>query len=71
MKNKLDVIEKLAELEHIQWAKWADHMLKNMTEENIKRWQRQVKTPYHELSEKEKDSDRKWALRVFEIMESS
>lgn len=61
------ILEKLAELEHIQWSHWTKHMLNNMTPENIDRWRRQIATPYSELTEKEKDSDREWARRVLEI----
>jgi len=32
--------------------------------EAIKRWNRQIETPYADLSEKEKDSDRAWANKV-------
>ena len=32
--------------------------------EALERWTRQVNTPYADLSEKEKDSDRAWADRV-------
>jgi len=32
--------------------------------EAIKRWHRQIETPYADLSEKEKDSDREWADKV-------
>lgn len=53
--------EKLAELEHEQWAHWTAHMLANMSQENTERWKRQASTAYKDLSESEKDSDRKWA----------
>jgi len=32
--------------------------------EAIKRWHRQIETPYADLSEKEKNSDREWADKV-------
>lgn len=54
-------IEDLAALEHKQWAHWTKYMLNNMTPDNILRWHKQIKTPYHLLSEEEKESDRKWA----------
>jgi len=59
--NTIGFREKLAELEHIQWAHWTEYMLDNMTPENIDRWRNQIKTAYKDLSEKEKDSDRKWS----------
>jgi hypothetical protein len=59
--------EKAAALEHEQWAHWTEYMLNNLTPENIERWKRQIKIPYAELSEKEKDSDRKWADRGITI----
>lgn len=60
--------EKLADLEHQQWAHWTIYMLDNLTKENLKRWGEQVATPYSELSEKEKDSDRIWADKVLRII---
>ena len=62
--SKSDQRESLAELEHTQWAHWTRHMLDNLTTENIDRWRRQIETPYSDLSEAEKDSDREWADRV-------
>jgi hypothetical protein len=58
------LIEKLAELEHEQWAHWTRHLLDNLTPEHIARWRRQAATPYAELSEAEKEKDREWARRV-------
>ncbi len=73
MTNQLPstIREKLAELEHIQWAHWTAYMLDNLTLENIERWRQQINTHYSELSETEKDSDRKWADRVLEILKDS
>jgi len=59
-----NTFEKLAALEHEQWAHWTKHMLDNLTPENIERWRKQIDTPYEELSEEEKESDRKWARKV-------
>jgi len=63
------VIEELADLEHKQWAHWTRYMLRNLTPENIARWEVQIETPYSELSEKEKESDREWARKVLKIFE--
>ena len=62
------MIEQVAELEHKQWAHWTKHMLDNLTPENIERWRVQIETPYSELTEKEKDSDRVWAKAAIEAM---
>lgn len=59
-----NIIERLAAMEHEQWAHWTKYMLSNFTPENIIRWQRQIETPYHKLSEEEKESDRVWARKV-------
>lgn len=61
------LVEKLADLEHAQWAHWTKYMLDNLTPENIKRWRKQIETSYADLSEKEKDSDREWAKKVIDL----
>lgn len=65
----MDIREQLAELEHQQWAHWTSYLLDNLTPENIERWRRQIDTPYSQLSEAEKDSDRNWADKVLRIIE--
>jgi len=68
MVRKVDeLLERLAELEHIQWASWTSYMLDNYTPENVKRWRRQIDTRYEKLSEAEKTSDRHWALKAMAI----
>ena len=62
------LLEQLADLEHRQWSKWCGYMLENMTPENIERWKRQMNTPYSQLSEQEKNSDREWAQRVLSLI---
>lgn len=59
------VIERLAELEHEQWVHWTKYFLENLTDKNIRRWKRQIKTPYKKLTEKEKQSDRYWARLAY------
>lgn len=65
------LLERLAALEHDQWAHWTRYLLANMTRENVERWRRQIETPYAELSEKEKESDREWARKVVQIVRAS
>lgn len=78
--NKLR--EKLAELEHDQWAHWfLYHDKKTQSflvqshvdawyrrQADYQRWLHQANTPYAKLTEKEKDSDRKWADKVLAIV---
>lgn len=63
-----DGIERLADQEHRQWAHWTTYMLDNMTPENVARWQRQAATDYENLSDAEKESDRKWARAAIRAM---
>ena len=63
----VELLEKLAKLEHDQWAHWTRYMLANLTPKNIERWGQQVNTPYNMLTEAEKESDRMWARKM--IME--
>lgn len=61
--------EQMADLEHERWSKWQKYMhskilpsehdaIMQIGTEFIERWERQIATPYSELSEKEKESDR-------------
>jgi len=61
------LLNEMAELEHEQWAHWIKYMLNNLTSENITRWKRQIEIPYGDLSEKEKNSDREWAIKSINI----
>ena len=62
--------EALADLEHRQWAHWTRYMLDNMMPENIARWRSQIETPYVDLTEAEKDSDRVWADKVLALIDT-
>ena len=60
--------EKIASLEHGQWAHWTEYILSHLTPENIQRWKHQLLTSYEFLTEREKDSDRVWADKVLSIL---
>ena len=60
--------ESLAALEHEQWALWAQWQMDHSSPDNVERWKRQIATPYAELSEREKDSDREWADKVLALL---
>ena len=69
--------EKLAEIEHERWADWQAYVHSKMFKDgeymclsvpNFERWERQIKTPYAELSEEEKDSDRDQVVRYWDLI---
>ncbi len=68
------LLEDLADLEHRQWAHWTAYMLSLLSPEGtlhpatITRWRRQIQTPYSDLPEAEKESDRKWARQVLAVV---
>jgi hypothetical protein len=73
------VVEALADEVHQIWCNWmmyqfeqgweADyHGAWTMNEHSYRRWQRLMKTPYAQLSEDEKQSDRKVAKRYLQVM---
>jgi len=66
--NKKELIEELSDLEHEQWAHWTRYMIDNFDDKNVKQWERQIKTNYKDLTEKEKDGDREWARKVYKII---
>ena len=73
-----EIIEKLAEYEHDRWSRWQKHLFSkciinedgSMTipKEFVERWTRQINTSYINLSELEKDSDRKEAIRIIDCI---
>lgn len=67
--NEEELIEQLAELEHVKWMEWARHMLSEeaITTTRVQRWARNF-VPYDELSEAEKEKDRVLARRVLRIL---
>jgi hypothetical protein len=68
--------EELAAIEHERWADWQKWCHKVLRENNpspeigdvLERWDRQIETPYSELSEKEKDSDREQVDRYWPLI---
>ena len=71
--------EQLAELAHKQWSGWIYYMFGKskllpdgrliIPKWAVDRWTRQADTPYAELSEKEKDSDRTEADKFIALFE--
>ena len=71
--------ETLAVLAHDIWSGWMQYMFSRgtynpdgswtMPAESVKRWQRQMTTPYEQLPEDEKHSDREIADRMVAVFE--
>ena len=66
-----DTLERIAATEHERWSHWQQYLHEQcrrlddgslvIPSELAVRWETQMKTPYSELSEREKDSDREQA----------
>jgi hypothetical protein len=62
------LIEALADYAHDSWSRWVEYMFAHLDEAHIQRWKRQMQTPYSELSEQEKESDREQARRIISVI---
>ena len=65
------LIEKLAEIEHARWSRWHKHAAKNWNVAMVSRWNQQADTPYHQLSGKEKESDRREVMEYWPLILSA
>lgn len=63
----INLIERLAALEHDQWMTWAKVVLKEVKPERQARWN-DFFVPYEFLSEKDKEMDRVWARKVIMVI---
>jgi len=73
-----NLFEKLASIEHERWADWQKYLHSKCTKDSngnliipkelVDRWERQIETPYDELTEKEKDSDREQVKRYWDLI---
>jgi len=79
---KNELFEKLADIEHQRWSDWQKYMhskilpsgkdgICEIGEAFIIGWERQIKTNYKDLSEKEKDRDREQVMRYWELLSSN
>jgi hypothetical protein len=63
-----ELMEILAAIEHERWSGWMRWMFDNWTDENIARWKTQMVTPYCDLPEYSKESDRKEVRKTLEAI---
>jgi len=74
----VDLREELANLAHTQWTGWMEYLFSKCTtnqdgtvtipKSSVNHWRRQIGTAYNNLSEAEKNSDRKEADRVIDTL---
>jgi hypothetical protein len=76
-----EFVEKGADIEHDRWARWQKYMFSRCEVNSdgtvtvpswaVERWFRQIDTPYSELSEAEKESDRNEARNYLPFLSSA
>lgn len=77
--NENELIEALADKEHASWARWMDYLFTkfDMADDGsitlpagyVVALQRQIDTPYAELSEQEKQYDREEVAQILPIIQ--
>lgn len=75
------LIEALADAEHASWARWTDYQFGRCKANPdgsltipaalVERWRRQAATPYADLSEAEKESDRKEVREILPLIQAA
>lgn len=78
MLDEVVLREALASEQHEIWAHWMEYLFLKCDQDPagnaiipadlVRRWERQLRTPYQGLSEQEKDSDREQADRIIEVL---
>ena len=76
--NEQELREQLAAIEHERWADWQKWCHKVLRENNpspeqgdiLERWDRQIETPYADLTELEKQSDREQVDRYWHLIQA-
>lgn len=72
------LIEQLAAIEHERWADWQRYLHSRCTRNedgsltipaaSVQHWERQIATPYSDLTEREKESDREQVRRYLHLV---
>lgn len=73
-----DLIEELAAIEHQRWAHWQRHVHDQcerlpdgrlvIPAHLVGRWEKQIETPYDQLSDSEKESDREQVQKALPVL---
>lgn len=73
--NRNELIEELASIEHERWSRWQSYLHAKIDHDGrlptglIERWTRQINTPYDQLTELEKQSDREQVLKYLPFLD--
>lgn len=75
-----ELLERLAAVEHDRWARWQQYVHEQCSPtgdgsliipvELVERWAAQISTPYQDLSDREKQSDRDQVARYLPLIQS-
>lgn len=75
------LVDELASIEHDRWAHWQRYMHSKgirqldggllIPQELVSQWERQIATPFANLSEKEKDSDREQVQKYLPVIKAA
>jgi hypothetical protein len=73
-----ELIERLADREHASWARWMTYLFSTcerqadgsmlIPQEMVEHWQREIETPYRDLPERYKQSDRNEVAHILPII---
>ena len=79
--NNNELIELLADYEHDRWSRWQKYLFSKciinedgsliIPKEFVDRWTSQMHTDYSNLSNEEKESDRKEARNILSILKEN
>lgn len=77
-RKAFSILEQLSEIEHQRWAHWQRYVHSNSIRQPdgslmipadlVRRWEHQIATPYSNLSEREKDSDREQVHKYLSLI---
>lgn len=76
-----DLTDTLASIEHERWSHWQRYMHSKATKQSdgsllipaelVEQWERQIETPFEQLSETEKDSDREQFQKYLPVIKAA
>lgn len=79
MTDESELREQLAHIEHERWADWQRYMHSlcarnpdgslTIPADRVAHWERQIETPYTDLTEREQDSDREQVDRYWHLIQ--